>query len=105
MDHLPAGSADHLPAGRWTRRARGGPGGPSWRQTIIPVGRGPKGFDVSPDGKELWTGHMNDSRISVIDVAAKKVVHTIDAGARAANRLKFTPDGKRRWSPRSAAVT
>jgi YVTN family beta-propeller protein len=38
---------------------------------------------------------MNDSRISVIDVAAKKVVHTIDAEARAANRLKFTPDGKR----------
>jgi DNA-binding beta-propeller fold protein YncE len=74
---------------------RGGPGGPGWRQTIIPVGRGPEGFDVSPDGKELWTGHMNDSRISVIDVTAKKLVHTIDAGARAANRLKFTPDGKR----------
>jgi len=73
----------------------GGPRGAGWRQTIIPVGRGPEGFDVSPDGKELWTGHMNDSRISVIDVAAKKVVHTIDAGARAANRLKFTPDGKR----------
>jgi DNA-binding beta-propeller fold protein YncE len=74
---------------------RDGPGGPGWRQTIIAVGRGPEGFDVSPDGKELWTGHMGDSRISVIDVAAKKVVHTIDAGARAANRLKFTPDGKR----------
>ncbi|MGP0068962.1 MAG: YncE family protein [Isosphaeraceae bacterium] len=75
-------------------RGPGGPGGPSWRQTIIPVGRGPEGFDVSPDGKELWTAHMYDSRISVIDVAARKVVHTIDAGARAANRLKFTPDGK-----------
>ncbi len=77
------------------RGGPGGPGGPGWRQTIIPVGRGPEGFDVSPDGKELWTSHMGDPRISVIDVAAKKVVHTIDAGARGANRLKFTPDGKR----------
>ncbi len=72
----------------------GGPGGPSWRQTLVHVGRGPEGFDVSPDGKELWTAHMQDGRVSVIDVAAKKVVHTIDAGARGANRLKFTPDGK-----------
>jgi YVTN family beta-propeller protein len=37
---------------------------------------------------------MGDGGISVIDVASKKVVHTIDAGARAPNRLKFTPDGK-----------
>ena len=71
-----------------------GPGGPNWRQTIIPVGRGPEGFDVSPDGKELWTGHMRDSRVFVIDVAARKVIQVIDAAARAANRLKFTPDGK-----------
>jgi YVTN family beta-propeller protein len=74
---------------------RGGPGGggPVWRQTVISVGRGPEGFDVTPDGKELWTAHMGDGRISVIDLAAKKVVATIDAGARAPNRLKFTPDG------------
>jgi YVTN family beta-propeller protein len=74
---------------------RGGPGGgPGWRQTVVPVGRGPEGFDLSPDGKELWTAHMGDGRISVIDFASKKVVYTIDAGARAPNRLKFTPDGK-----------
>ena len=72
----------------------GPPGGPGWRQTVVPVGRGPEGFDVSPDGKQLWTAHMGDGRISVIDVASKKVVATIDAGARAPNRLKFTPDGK-----------
>ncbi len=73
---------------------RGGPGGPGWKQTIVPVGRGPEGFDVSPDGKELWTAHMGDGRVSVIDIASQKVVATIDAGARAPNRLKFTPDGK-----------
>ncbi len=37
---------------------------------------------------------MGDGRISVIDVAAKKVVQTIEAGARGPNRLMFTPDGK-----------
>ena len=71
----------------------GGPGGPGWRQTIVPVGRSPEGFDLSPDGKEIWTAHSGDGRISIIDVATKKVVETIDAGARGANRLKFTPDG------------
>ena len=72
----------------------GPPGGPGWSQTLIPVGRGPEGFDLSPDGKEIWTAHMGDGRISVIDVASKKVIHTIDAAARGPNRLKFTPDGK-----------
>ncbi len=26
-----------------------------WVQTLIPVSKGSEGFDVSPDGKELWT--------------------------------------------------
>lgn len=26
-----------------------------WTQTVIPVGQGSEGFDVSPDGKQLWT--------------------------------------------------
>ena len=33
---------------------RGGPPGGDWDETVIPVGRGAEGFDVSPDGKELW---------------------------------------------------
>jgi DNA-binding beta-propeller fold protein YncE len=69
------------------------PGGAGWKQMLVKVGRGPEGFDVSPDGKQLWTGHMADGKISVVDLASKKVVKTIDAGARALNRLKFTPDG------------
>ena len=32
--------------------------------------------------------------VSVIDVAAKKVVQTLDVGIKHSNRLKFTPDGK-----------
>jgi DNA-binding beta-propeller fold protein YncE len=72
----------------------GPPAGPVWKQTLISVSRGPEGFDLSPDAKEIWTAHMRDGGISIIDVASKKVIHTIDARARGPNRLKFTPDGK-----------
>jgi YVTN family beta-propeller protein len=64
-----------------------------WRQTIVRVGAGPEGLDLSPDGRELWTAHSGDGGVSVIDVAAKKVVQTIDVGTRRSNRLKFTRDG------------
>jgi YVTN family beta-propeller protein len=65
-----------------------------WDQTVIPVGRGAEGFDVSPDGKELWTANAQDGTISIIDLASKKVTATLSANVRGANRLKFTPDGK-----------
>ena len=66
-----------------------------WVQTVIPVGKGSEGFDVSPDGRELWTAGADDGIISIIDIAAKKVTGTIEAKAVGANRLQFTPDGKR----------
>jgi YVTN family beta-propeller protein len=91
----PGGPPPGGPGGPGRPGGPGGPGGgPNWHQTVVPVGRGPEGFDLSPDGKQIWTAHMNDGQVSVIDVASKKVVKTIDAGARGANRLKFTPDGK-----------
>jgi YVTN family beta-propeller protein len=65
------------------------------RQTLVRVGPGPEGLDLSPDGGELWTAHTGDGGVSVIDVAAKKVAQTFDAGTRRANRLKFTRDGRR----------
>jgi YVTN family beta-propeller protein len=67
--------------------------GSQWRQTVVRVGAGPEGMDLSPDGRELWTAHSRDGGVSVIDAAARKVVHTIDAGTRRSNRLKFTRDG------------
>lgn len=65
-----------------------------WNQTVIPVGKGDEGFDVSPDGRELWTANAQDGTISVIDIPGKKVVGTLDAKVYGANRLKFTLDGK-----------
>jgi DNA-binding beta-propeller fold protein YncE len=70
------------------------PPGGNWEETVIPVGRGSEGFDVSPDGKEAWVGNAGDGTISVIEIAAKKVVATLDANVRGVNRVKFTPDGK-----------
>lgn len=65
-----------------------------WDETQVPVGRGAEGFDVSPDGKHLWSANSIDGTISILDLAAKKVTHTLGANVQSANRLKFTPDGK-----------
>jgi YVTN family beta-propeller protein len=60
----------------------------------VPVGRGAEGFDLSPDGRELWVANAGDATVSVIDVASRKVVQTLSVPFARANRLKFTPDGK-----------
>jgi YVTN family beta-propeller protein len=65
-----------------------------WNETHLEVGSGPEGFDVSPDGKVLWAANSDDGTVSVIDIATKKVVQTIDPKTKSANRLKFTPDGR-----------
>ncbi len=65
-----------------------------WNQTIIPVGQGSEGFDLSPNHKEIWVANAQDGTISIIDYAAKKVIDTLHSDTRSANRLKFTPDGK-----------
>jgi YVTN family beta-propeller protein len=67
--------------------------GGAWTQTVIPVGKGPEGIDLSPDGKTLWSAHSQDGGISVIDVATRRVVQTIAAGTKRSNRIKLTPDG------------
>ena len=83
------------PPGQGGPRRMPGPPGGDWNETVIPVGRGDEGFDVSPDGKQAWVANAGDGTISVIDLAEKKVTATVQANARGANRLKFTPDGTR----------
>ena len=65
-----------------------------WKQTLVRVGPGPEGLDLSPDGRELWAAHTGNGGVSIVDVSARNVIQTIDAGTRRANRLKFTPDGR-----------
>lgn len=71
-----------------------GGGRNGWTVAAIPVGKGPEGFDLSPDGKEVWAANSGDGTVSVIDVASKKVTATLDFNTKRTNRLKFTPDGK-----------
>jgi YVTN family beta-propeller protein len=65
-----------------------------WAQTLVKVGAGPEGLDLSPDGRTLWTAHSRDGGISIIDVASAKVTHTFDAKTQRSNRVKLTPDGR-----------
>jgi YVTN family beta-propeller protein len=78
-------------------RGSGGPMGPprpDWNETVVRVGNGSEGFDVSADGKEIWVANAQDGTVSIIDVASKQVRETLAADAGGANRLKFTLDGK-----------
>jgi YVTN family beta-propeller protein len=93
MPAPPAG-AQGMGARERAHRLPGPPGG-DWNETVIAVGRGDEGFDVSPDGKEAWTANAWDGTISVVDLTTLRVTDTIHADVSGANRLKFTPDGKR----------
>ncbi|MFZ1009315.1 MAG: YncE family protein [Candidatus Sulfotelmatobacter sp.] len=85
------------PAGAGAPRGPGGPMGPprpDWNETVVRVGNGSEGFDVSSDGKEIWVANAQDGTVSIIDVASKQVRETLAADVGGANRLKFTLDGK-----------
>ena len=75
--------------------SRGAADGEWTNPVAVPVGRGPEGLDLSPDGKELWAAHSQDGGVSVIDLATHAVAATIDLRTQRSNRLKFTPDGAR----------
>ena len=85
---------EQVPGPLGTAGIQGLPPLPEWSQSLVAVGVGTEGFDVTPDGKELWSADAQDGTISVINIAEKKVAQRIDANVRGANRLKFTPDGK-----------
>jgi DNA-binding beta-propeller fold protein YncE len=65
-----------------------------WNQTVVTVGKGPEGFDITPDGKELWAAHSRDGGVSIINIFTKSVTHTFRVQTQRSNRLKFTPDGR-----------
>jgi DNA-binding beta-propeller fold protein YncE len=63
--------------------------------TNVPSGRGSEGFDVGISRTEIWAANAQDGTVTVIDVATKKPRLTFPISVQRANRLKFTPDGKR----------
>ena len=67
----------------------------SWRETIIPVCKGPEGIDISPDGTQVWVGCRMSNEIGIISVSEKKLETTFPSVTKALARLKFTLDGRR----------
>lgn len=74
-----------------------------WNVTIIPAGHGTEGIDITPDEKEAWVLNGEDATISVIDVAARKVVHTVDLHTDEPLRVTITPDGRLALVPSGTA--
>ena len=52
-----------------------------------------EGIGVTPHGREVWVGSNTAGTISIVDVAAWKVVATLDQGERP-YRVTISPDGK-----------
>lgn len=66
----------------------------TWRVSNVAAGRGSEGFDLSPDGKEIWAANAQDGTVTIIDVATKKATQNFPIPVRG-NRPKITPDGRR----------
>ena len=87
-----------------------------WNETVVPVGKGAEGFDVSPDGKEIWAADegganrlkftldgklalismLRGAYVTVIDVGTKKTIKKISVGHGAAG-VVMQPDGERAY--------
>lgn len=61
--------------------------------THITVGAQPEAIDLSPDGKEVWTGLNVDGTIDIVDTVTKKFKEKVAINGRP-YRVRFTPDGK-----------
>jgi YVTN family beta-propeller protein len=95
IDKIPPRPAGAPGGGPTNPPARPTPPGGDWEQTVVKVGNGSEGFDVSPSGQEIWVANAQDGTISIINLASKTVTDTIAANVPGANRLKFTRDGAR----------
>ena len=67
---------------------------PDWSVHLLPAGQKAEGFAVKPDETEAWVGN-DDGSITVLDLVAGKLRSTFIADIPGANRLRFTPDGRR----------
>jgi DNA-binding beta-propeller fold protein YncE len=62
----------------------------------LPGGEDAEGVDVTPDGREAWTSDKEKSggRLTIVDVASKKIKQIVPMQTKHANRLRISPDGK-----------
>ncbi|HEX9335621.1 MAG TPA: GH92 family glycosyl hydrolase, partial [Pseudonocardiaceae bacterium] len=62
----------------------------------VPVGSGPDGVVVTPDGSQVFVANNNSDNVTVIDTSDNHVITTVPVGSVAAD-LAVTPDGKTVW--------
>ena len=62
----------------------------------IPVGSGPDGQVITPDGRRLFVADNNSNDVTVIDTTTNQVIGTVAVGNVAAD-VAVTPDGKTVW--------
>jgi predicted alpha-1,2-mannosidase len=63
---------------------------------VIPVGSGPDGVAVTPNGAEVYVANNNTNNVSVISTATNQGIATVPVGSVAAD-VAATPDGKTVW--------
>ena len=61
--------------------------------THVAVGKQPEAIDLSPDGKEVWTGLNAEGAIDIVDTSTNTFKEKVKIGGRP-YRVRFTPDGK-----------
>jgi len=61
--------------------------------TLIPTGKRPQGGVLGPGARQLYLANTDGNKISIIDVASRKVTGEIPTGKGPA-RIALTPDGK-----------
>lgn len=59
---------------------------------------------VSPDGQRGFLNSANGGRVSVVDLAANRVVGTIQTGGQIVYGMGFSPDGKRLYAAASGKI-
>lgn len=59
----------------------------------VDVGPKPEAIEITPDGTEVWVGHNDDGKITIINTAINEVDTQVAAG-KMPIRIKFTSDGK-----------
>ena len=66
---------------------------PRCKAAIIPVGHGPKGIGITPDGSTVYVANDGEGTVSVILSSGNSVIDTIEVGG-APTEVAVTPDGK-----------
>jgi DNA-binding beta-propeller fold protein YncE len=67
----------------------------AWKETIVAVGSGPEGLDISPDGKQVWVGLRGGvGGVAIVDLANKNTIDSFSTNSKGVARVKFAYNGK-----------